>query len=86
MDFITGPSQAAKEAAAVLNPTYLRKSRRVVAEDSKASLSPKNSSTGISLTNSLCALKTSKPQIGQDLSPQHSSSISYLTTYLRSFF
>ena len=45
---MTGPSQAAKEAAAVLNPTYLRKSRRVVAEDSKASLSPKNSSTGIS--------------------------------------
>ena len=45
---MTGPSQAAKEAAAVLKPTYFKKSRRVVDEDSKVSLSPKNSSTGIS--------------------------------------
>ena len=51
---MTGPSQAAKEAAAVLKPTYFKKSRRVVDEDSKVSLSPKNSSTGISWTNSLC--------------------------------
>ncbi len=54
MDLITGPSQAAKDAAAVLKPTYFKKSRRVVLELSKEFLSPKNSSVGISLTNSFC--------------------------------
>ena len=46
--------QAAKEAAAVVNPTYFKKSLRVVDEASKLSLSPKKSSVGISSTNSLC--------------------------------
>ena len=54
MDFITGPSQAAKDAAAVLKPTYFKKSRRVVDDVSKLDLLPKNSSVGISSTNSLC--------------------------------
>ena len=55
MDFFTGPSQAANEAAAVLNPTYFKKSRRVVDVSSNVSLSPKNSSVGISATNSFCS-------------------------------
>src|SRR5690554_4484097 len=54
MDLTTGPSQAAKVAAAVVNPTYFKKSRRVVEDDSKVSLSPRNSSVGISVTNSFC--------------------------------
>jgi hypothetical protein len=54
MDFITGPSQAASDAAAVLKPTYFKKSRRVVDESSRTSLSPKKSPTGISSTNSDC--------------------------------
>src|SRR5690554_6037262 len=54
MDLTTGPSHAAKDAAAVLKPTYFKKSRRVVLELSKESLSPKNSSVGISSTNSFC--------------------------------
>jgi hypothetical protein len=37
----TGPSQAANVAAAVLNPTYFKKSRREVEEDDIASLLPK---------------------------------------------
>src|SRR6476620_5107210 len=49
----TGPSQAASVAAAVLNPTYFKKSRRDVEEDDKAPPFPKNSSVGISSTNSL---------------------------------
>ncbi len=49
----TGPSQAASEAAAVLNPTYFKKSRRVVDEADNVSASPKNSLVGISSTNSL---------------------------------
>src|SRR5690554_944885 len=54
MDLTTGPSQAASDAAAVLKPTYFKKSRRVVLELSNELLSPKNSSVGISLTNSFC--------------------------------
>ena len=54
MDLITGPSQAASDAAAVLKPTYFKKSRRVVEEASRADLLPKNSSVGISSTNSFC--------------------------------
>ena len=49
----TGPSHAANVAAAVVNPTYFKKSRRVVEEEDNASLSDKNSSVGISSTNSL---------------------------------
>jgi hypothetical protein len=37
----TGPSHAASVAAAVLKPTYFKKSRRDVDEDDKASLFPK---------------------------------------------
>ena len=48
---MTGPSHAANEAAAVLKPTYFKKSRRVVDDSSRVFLSPKNSSVGISLTN-----------------------------------
>ena len=49
----TGPSQAASVPAAVLNPTYFKKSRREVPDEAKASAFPKNSSVGISSTNSL---------------------------------
>ena len=50
---LTGPSQAAREAAAVVNPTYFKKSRRVVDDADKASPFPKNSFVGSSSTNSL---------------------------------
>jgi hypothetical protein len=53
MDLCTGPSQAANDAAAVEKPTYFKKSRRVVDESVNAFLFPKNSSVGISSTNSL---------------------------------
>ena len=49
---ITGPSQAAKDAAAVVKPTYFKKSLREVAEVSRVSLSPKKSSVGMFSTNS----------------------------------
>ena len=52
---MTGPSQAAKDAAAVLNPTYFKKSLRDVLLSSKASLSSKNSFTGIYSANSFCS-------------------------------
>ena len=52
IDFLTGPSQAARVAAAVVNPTYFRKSLLDVDEFSNVFLSPKNSSVGISSTNS----------------------------------
>ena len=48
----TGPSQAAKDAAAVVKPTYFKKSLRDVEEVSSVSLSPKKSSVGIVSTNS----------------------------------
>ena len=54
MDFTTGPSQAARVAAAVLNPKYFKKSLLEVEPSDKFCLSAKNSSTGISSTNSLC--------------------------------
>ncbi len=53
IDLCTGPSHAAMVAAAVLNPTYLRKSRREVVDEANVAASPKNSSVGISSTNSL---------------------------------
>ena len=49
----TGPSHAARVTAAVLNPTYFKKSRSEVPDVAKASAYPKNSSVGISSTNSL---------------------------------
>jgi hypothetical protein len=49
---ITGPSQAARDAAAVLNPTNFRKSLLEVEEFDKFLSSPRNSSTGISSINS----------------------------------
>ena len=51
IDLITGPSQAAKVAAAVLKPTNLRKSLLEVFELDKPSLSPRNSSVGIGSRN-----------------------------------
>ena len=54
IDLLIGASQAAKVAAAVLNPKNFKKSLREV-EVVDNSLSPKNSSTGISSTNSFCS-------------------------------
>jgi len=42
IDFTTGPSHAANEAAAVVKPIYFKKSLREVSEDSNVSLSPRN--------------------------------------------
>ena len=48
----TGPSHDANVAAAVVKPTYFKKSRRVVDEEESVS-SAKKSAVGISSTNSL---------------------------------
>ena len=56
--------QAAKDAAAVLNPTYFKKSLLLVLVDSKDSLSPKNSSTGMSSTNSFCLKASTMESLG----------------------
>ena len=51
---MTGPSQAASVAAAVLNPTYFKKSRREVLLSSSVFSSLKKSSGSLE-TNSFCS-------------------------------
>src|SRR5690606_25349151 len=69
MVLTTGPSQAANEAAAVLNPINFKKSLLFVELDSKVFLSPKNPSIGISSTNSFCFSLSTMESLGSNSAP-----------------